>query len=314
MKKHIIAILGLLFISTTSFAQGLFYNVSSDARTLSLGGSGVSSSASAYSIFNNTAATVLSEDKFAVGVNYMNWQPSDLAINSMALGAYYKPIDAVSIALGVRYEFNTMDELSGDNLVLGTYTPYNMTVDLGVGVKIINGLSAAVNLRYIDSRIYKDNAAAFGADIQFMYNIKRTTIGLSVNNIGTKSTYNEIDSEGNNHKSILEMPTNLKLGASHNYLKSEMHELTSVLELGYVLAPEGSDTFFGSLGLEYGFKDMLFVRAAYSLADSDKFIPSHLSCGIGVKYAGVTLDLAYLTTFGSSVLNNTFSVNLSYGF
>lgn len=208
---------------------------------------------------------------------------------------------------------STLDVTDINNAFGSSYSPHNLAIDLGVGIKIVKGLSAAVNLRYINSKMYEDAANAFGVDVQFMYNIKRTNIGLSVNNIGTKTTYNN-EYAGTTYPTTMDMPTNIKLGASHNYFKSDMHSLTSVLEMGYVLAPKDSRTFFGSLGLEYGLKDMFFVRAAYSLADDTKYIPSHFSCGLGVKVIGIGVDVAYLTAFSDSPLNNTFAINLSYGF
>lgn len=64
-------------------------------------------------------------------------------------------------------------------------------------------------------------------------------------------------------------------------------------------------------GAEYDFKDMVFVRAGYNFG-GHTFLPSYLSAGLGIKYAGVGFDLAYL--LASETLGGSLMAGLSYAF
>lgn len=301
MIKYLISILGILSLSCTAFSQTTFLTVPNDARSLSLGGVGASSSATAYSIFNNTAATALSSDVVNVGVNYMYWQPSALQAHSMAVAGFFKPMENLSVALGVRYERQSNQTIFDANGAIGdTFTPNGLAVDLGVAYRIFEGFSAGVNLRYISSTIYKDMDSAFGGDIHFMYQIAGANIGLTVNNIGTK-----LDA--------ISQPMNVKLGGSYEVLKGEQHSLVPMLQVGYIVTPKDMASITAAIGLEYSFDSKYYVRAGYSYADKTKFMPDHASVGVGVKVAGIAIDAAYLiATETKSPIRNTFSVNVSW--
>ena len=66
------------------------------------------------------------------------------------------------------------------------------------------------------------------------------------------------------------------------------------------------------LGLEYGIADIAFVRAGYHYGDAAKALPSYASLGLGAQFAGVSLDLAFLTA--SESLGNTLLFGLGYSF
>lgn len=305
MIRYIIIVLGFLFLTLTSTAQsGAFLNRPTDARTLALGNTGLSSNATAFSIFNNTAATAQSEDYLSVGVNYLNWQPSSLGTNAITFGAYIKPMEKMSFALGVRYGMEASQEgLNDQGVVTGPFSPSDMIIDLGVAYEIFNGFSAAVNLRYINSSISTASASAFAADIQFMFKLDRLNLGLSANNFGSKLSYGD--------KSY-PLPSSIKLGASYCLLQGEKHDVLASLEGGYILSPQSMSSVFGGIGVEYVYDSMIFVRAGYSYGDLTKYIPSHASCGIGVKFFGLSLDCSYLIATGSSALKNTLAVGLSW--
>lgn len=300
MMKYLISILGILSISCTAFSQTVLLTVPNDARSLSLGSTGASSTATAYSIFNNVASTALSNDVTNVGVNYMYWQPSAIQTQSAALSGFFKPMENLSVALGVRYNMQSSQEEIGISGVSGSFTPFDFAIDLGVAYRLFDGFSAGVNLRYIGSTIYKDMKSAFAADVHFMYQIEKANIGLTVNNMGTKlnDTY---------------QPMNVKLGASYEVLNSGQHSLMPIVQIGYIFAPKDLSSITAAIGLEYSFDSKYYVRAGYTYADKTKFMPDHASIGVGVKVVGITIDAAYLiATQSFSAIRNTFSVNVSW--
>ena len=64
-------------------------------------------------------------------------------------------------------------------------------------------------------------------------------------------------------------------------------------------------------GAEYAFKDMVFVRAGYNFG-GHTFLPSYLSAGLGVKFAGASLNFAYL--LASDTLAGSLLLGVAYAF
>ena len=73
-----------------------------------------------------------------------------------------------------------------------------------------------------------------------------------------------------------------------------------------------SGALMAGLGLEYCIVDIVSVRAGYHYGDAAKALPSFASVGLGVKFAGVHLDAAFL--LASKTLGNTLMIGLGYSF
>ena len=66
------------------------------------------------------------------------------------------------------------------------------------------------------------------------------------------------------------------------------------------------------VGLEYGIADIVFLRGGFHYGDAVKAIPTHASLGLGLKYAGVHLDVAFLTA--SKAVGNSLMASLGFAF
>lgn len=73
----------------------------------------------------------------------------------------------------------------------------------------------------------------------------------------------------------------------------ENHRLTYALSARYFTPKDAHETFI-STGLEYGFKEMLFVRSGYQYANN---APDRFTVGLGGKYERYALNLSYAKTF-----------------
>ena len=65
-------------------------------------------------------------------------------------------------------------------------------------------------------------------------------------------------------------------------------------------------------GVQYSFRDMVFARAGYHYGADKAVLPSFASAGLGVKFFGVELNVAYL--FASDALGGTMTFGLGYSF
>ncbi len=61
-----------------------------------------------------------------------------------------------------------------------------------------------------------------------------------------------------------------------------------------------------------GVSGIAFLRVGYHYSTQDKGLPSFASAGLGLKFAGVELNAAYL--FASEALGNTMTFGLGYSF
>ncbi len=89
----------------------------------------------------------------------------------------------------------------------------------------------------------------------------------------------------------------------------DKHALSATAETDILFA----GAVMAGAGIEYSFRDLLFVRGGYHYGAPHKaVVPSYGSAGLGVKFFGISLDAAYL--FGSEILKNSFCVSLGYEF
>ena len=66
------------------------------------------------------------------------------------------------------------------------------------------------------------------------------------------------------------------------------------------------------LGVEYTIVDIVSLRGGFHYGDAAKAVPMYASLGLGVKFAGVHLDAAFL--LASKTLGNTLMFGLGYSF
>ena len=113
-KKFII--LPLLALASVSASAendkpiaGGFVNYPQDAYTMSIGGTSMSGRITAFTVNDNPASMALSDRKFDIGVNYMNWTPSKS--NMIGLSTYFKLGNRV--AMSITGQYLTYPKISG---------------------------------------------------------------------------------------------------------------------------------------------------------------------------------------------------------
>lgn len=281
-----------------------FVNVSPDARTLSMGGASLASEADAYSLYNNPSAMALGTRKMAVGASYTLWQPKTARNALSGVAGFGKIGDKLAIGAGVRYFTHQPYNLSGPNgVITGSYTPKEYAAELGVAYRIIPGLSVGAAAHFIGSDLSEQGqTTAIAADVAATYSVKGFTASVGATNIGGKIKYATTE---------YALPSMGRFGLGYTLHSADTHRVSVTAEGDYLL---DSQSVMGGLGIEYAFREMVAVRAGYHYGEETKGIPSYASAGIGVCFAGITLDAAYLIAGGDSPLKNSLSVSLGYRF
>ncbi|MDR0982952.1 MAG: PorV/PorQ family protein [Culturomica sp.] len=300
----------LSILSLSAYSQSAaFLNISSDARAAAMGETGYALPVSAFASSGNTAALSFSENKFAFGGTYINWQPDAAAITQMSFGGYVKLSKSVGIALG--YKNNSHDKYpvyDNDGNSLGDYTPKENAFDLGASFLVSKKFSLGLTARYISSDIAEDkdgngSADGFAVGIHAYYKLNdKANLSLGITNLGSKMDYgyNKTD-----------LPSRLKLGGSYKYSLSDAHTLTCAAEFDYQLKPSDFSGVAGGAGVEYAGWNTLFLRAGYHLGQEEKTGPSYATVGAGLKFNFISCDFAYILASGDAVVKSSMFATLS---
>lgn len=305
MKRKCLTIVAL-FATLAATAQSQQLHMTSDPVAFSMGNTGVVSEASAYSIYNNSAATVFGQDKGAFGVSYLGWSPDGVNAKIPSVAGYYKVGQRMSVLLGAQYAiYNKQTIINDKNEPDGTFRPHDYSVNFGVAYRFIDCLSGAVNVRYLNAKIFDTSASAVGVDVQLMYQKNKFAAALALNNMGSEFDFG---------LSKVKQPMQVNAGASYKILGEEsLHGLEAAAKVGYVFTPSDDKSVIAGIGLEYSFAGMISARAGYSYGDKDKYMPSFATVGLGFNLANIHLNGGYLIgTTKNSPIKNSFVIGLSY--
>ena len=164
--------------------------------------------------------------------------------------------------------------------------------DLGVYDSVANTINDAY-------RVVQFDFPGFGADVQAQAVFGDFRAALGVANVGSsmKSASGEKFS----------VPSSI-LAAGDWRGEFGKNGIEAMVDLNYYF----SGSFTAAAGVQYDFRDMVFVRAGYHYGAKDAFLPSFATVGAGVKFFGVSVNAAYL--LGNDVLKNTLTVGLGYSF
>lgn len=212
---------------------------------------------------------------------------------------------------------------------------------IGVGVALRFIYSSLANGSIGGSSVVYKPGTAVSGDLSFYYNgLNETgtgiTAGAVMSNLGTKIAYTN-DAKGKDY-----IPANLGLGAMYHKAIDETNKISFGIDLNKLLVPtpptdrsqqaqeayrnksvagswfssfgdapggfsEEIKEFQASIGAEYGYNDLFFVRAGYFLEGKTKGNRRFFSAGVGVKYNRLGFNFSYLVPTGQGINRNPLS-------
>ncbi|MDE1193441.1 MAG: type IX secretion system outer membrane channel protein PorV [Arachidicoccus sp.] len=324
-----------------------FLTISPDARSGGMANTGIANTPDAFSTFWNNAKIPFSTSNGQIGLTYTPWL-SDITsdVYLLTLAGYYKPDESSAISGGVRY-FNlgsiplSLD--GGDHAIdNGTANPKEFSLEAGYSRKLSDKFGVGATFRYIHSNLgsgvidgteYKaGNAYAF--DLSGYYNgLDETgqglTAGITLSNLGTKISYSsDADSK-------MFLPANFGIGGAYHAVLDDDNKLTFGLDVDHLMVPKldtaqglvdyystgvasgwgksfNNNAYAFSLGAEYGYDDMFFLRAGYHAETKSEGDMKYFTAGVGIKYNVLKFDFAYLAPSGSGVNRNPLSNTLRF--
>lgn len=348
MKKYLII---LLFAVTFGFAQTArkysneFMNIGVDAAALGMSNAVTASSNDVNSGYWNPAGLIGLEDK-QVALMHASYFAN---IAQYDYAAFATPIDDQSawgismIRFGVDNILNTTQLIDNqgnidyNRISLFSTADYGMTFSYARKLQL-PGFQYGVNAKVIRRVIGKFASSwGFGFDVGIQFERNDWKFGLMLRDITT--TYNvwSIDeAEYNSIKDAIggqnqELPENTEITLPKAQLglskKFEFHNDTSLLAAANLnMSFAKTNDIFSTealsidpaLGFEYGYTDLVFIRAGVGnfqnvvQIDNTKKVGFQPNIGLGFKYKGIQIDYA-LTDLGdqsAALYSNIFSVKV----
>ena len=253
-----------------------FLNIGVNARAESMAGSYISQVEGAEATYYNPAA-LASIKGLDVSFSYTSWF-AEIKHGFMAVA---HPLGSMGV-IAFSATALTTDEMAvrtplqpdgtGETFYSGDYR-----VGISFALPMTDRVSLGITGNYIKLYLYKDFIeGAFAGDIGILYDsgIRNFRFGLKISNFGS------------NIKFINEsypMPTSFSFGLSFNVIQNTEH---TVLFSATALKPnDGSPQ--GSIGTEYSFHNLVFLRAGYNIDDPVKTF----AFGAGTKLSLSTFNL-----------------------
>ncbi len=349
MKNIIFIVFALT--TTLSFAQTArkysneFMNIGVDAAALGMSNAVTASSNDVNSGYWNPAGLIGLEDK-QVSLMHASYFAN---IAQYDYAAYATPIDDQSawgismIRFGVDNIMNTTQLIDSqgnidyNRISLFSTADYGMTFSYARKLKF-SGLQYGVSSKVI-RRIIGEFASSwgFGFDVGLQFTRNDWKFGLMLRDITTtynvwaidEAAYNSIkDAIGGQNQ---ELPENTEITLPKAQFgmskKFEFHNDTSLLaaanlnmsfaRTNAIISTEGL-SIDPALGFEYGYTDLVFIRAGVGnfqnvvQIDNTKKVGFQPNVGLGFKYKGIQIDYA-LTDLGdqsAALYSNIFSVKV----
>jgi hypothetical protein len=322
-------------------------NIGVDAASFGMANATTASSANVNSGYWNPAGLLAIEDN-QLSIMHASYFAN---IANYDYGAFAMPLDnrsAVAISLirfGVDDILNTTQliddqgNIDYSRISLFSTADYGITFSYARGLPL-EGLNIGVNAKVI-RRIIGDFASSwgFGLDLGIQFNKNDWKFGAMIRDVTTTFNAWAIDEEkfseiqGAVNGQNQELPDTmeitipkLNLGVSRKFIFHYDYVLLTEIDFNFRFA-ETNDlvsnyfaSFTPAVGLEFGYIDLVFVRAgvgnfqSITQLDGNNSLGFQPNIGIGFKYKGIQVDYA-LTDLGdqsAALYSNIFSITLDW--
>ena len=322
-------------------------NIGVDAASFGMANATTASSANVNSGYWNPAGLLAIEDN-QLSIMHASYFAN---IANYDYGAFAMPLDdrsAVAISLirfGVDDILNTTQLIDDQGNIDYSRISLFSTADYGITFSYaralpLDGLNIGVNAKVI-RRIIGNFASSwgFGLDLGIQFNKNDWKFGVMVRDITTTFNAWAIDEEkfseiqGAVNGQNQELPDTmeitipkLNLGVSRKFIFHYDYVLLTEIDLNFRftqtndLVSNSFASFTPAVGLEFGYIDLVFVRAgvgnfqSITQLDGNNSLGFQPNIGIGFKYKGIQVDYA-LTDLGdqsAALYSNIFSITLDW--
>lgn len=312
-------------------AAGVQVLVPVGARNLAMGGADIATTRGLEAIYWNPAGLSAMQNNANAQFSTMTIF-NDIHVNYVAIGVKSGRFGSIGISLKA-FDFGDiplttredMDGISGR-----TYSPTFVTTGLTYSRMLTDAILVGATGKLVYESIPRAAASAFAFDIGIQYRnlgqIQGLNLGLAVKNIGTNMQYSGSGLLGQateagasfqdfraRQSSSDQLPSNVQLGLSYQRSFAENNTVT----LSSIFQNNNLDNDLFRFGGEYGYSDLVFLRAGYLLhqntASENQLYTFTVGLGLHYKVGGTDLTFDY--AFRDSQYfdgNNLFSLRIGF--
>lgn len=279
-------------VGTTSFQ---FLKVWPGARASALSGAFSTLANNSEAVFWNPAG-LASVTNFDASFGYIDWF---MDVKHYSFAAAYSLGDMGTLGFqAVLADVGDIEVTRVDQLgfVNGVYNPgltgeiirpNSMVIGFSYAKKVTDKFAFGITAKYVHEDLVYEKAGAlvFDGGLTFNTGFRSIVIGAAIRHFGQEVKF--IDKS-------YPLPQTFNIGISSYLISPDDPLITSLgsdqtLLLSYdMIQPRDYDQMH-SMGLEYGFKDMIFVRGGYTF-NSDQ---EGVSAGIGLKFKNYRVDYSF---------------------
>lgn len=296
------------------------------ARSSGYGGSNVSSARGLEAMFINVAGTAFTK-KTELLFSRTQWlKGTDININAFGLTQRVGETGAIGLTvMSINFgdiPITTVDQPEGG---LGTFSPQFINIGVSYAKGFSDNIFGGITLKVITEKISNVSARGIALDAGIQYLAGKNDqlkFGITLKNVGPRMKYSgdglsiKTPIPGNTQGATMtaeqrtaqfELPSLLSIGAGYDfYMKKDTagtktHRVTA---LGSFTSNSFSKDQY-NIGLEYGWKNMLMVRAGYSY-EKGIFNKDDRTTVFTGPSAGFTVEIP----FGKN--KSTFGLDYSY--
>lgn len=283
----LVVLIMLLAMPALTFAQdkvattaAQFLKIGVSARAVAMGEAYTAVANDASSIYYNPSGLVFTTGRTLYGT-HIEW-PADITYDFVSYSQ-----NVLGGVVGASFAALTMDDMQRTDIFIGgpdgtTFGAGSYMFGLTYARSLTDRFAIGGSMKWIQEYLDDESSSQPAADIGAYYNtgFKSLRIGFAITNFGPDSKFIEESTP---------LPINFHFGAAYNLLESFEHNL--------ILAFDGSHPNDNSerydVGMEYGFRDMLFLRAGHQF----EYDAQSYTFGAGAKVPlgsfGIGLDYAY---------------------
>ena len=291
-------ILGSVGTLKAQYVDGVF-----NANSTSMGMGGVTTViSSSHMLYTNPSLTPFSNHAFQLSTSFFG-----MDVGSFNTVSAYVKMGSGAIQVGWR----RFSELTNkENYFDIAYARrIGRIFSLSAGLRYIHGYYP-INFTedFEELEFTDDTANALAIDLAAS---TRIPISSSGSNLLLGATFKNL---GGFISGSRKLPINFNVGASLNMMINESHSFSVAADVKYTFNAEQFKGTQFSIGAEYGYMGMLFLRAGCHVGENKPYLPDYASIGAGVKLLVFNAEFAYIFADKDSYFGNAYTLNFGLNF
>ncbi len=302
--RHALLLLFVMLVAAPSQAQdkvgtsaAQFLGIGIGARSMGMGGAQVATAQGPSALYWNPSAIT------AMAANAAEFSTMDYLVDTRLqyVGVVLGGGGAGQLGLSItalnygELEVTTVDNPDGTGEL---FTPLDLAIGVSYARALTDRFSVGGTIKYVQQRIWNESATGAAVDLGVTYvtGFRGLRIGMSLTNFGTdmkldgKDLRQVVDTDpnraGNNDRQGARLETNewsmplaFRVGLGINAFQTANQQLTLSVD---ALAPS-DNAQSASMGAEYGFNDLLYLRGGFRQAFASQGDDSGWTLGFGLR-------------------------------